>query len=132
MYQLLLLPVAWLHVTHLAEEVPTVSLLLWELGDEYQLLFCFWPALAAQLGRGPAAPTLYCGWSALLYRPLSGISVIRNLDQFFSFRSYHPLSGPPCHLAGHIFLCQAVPAISDLNGGAFAQTHNSHCQCQCS
>ena len=38
--------------------------LLWELGDEYQLLFCFWGA--AQLGPGLAAPTLYCGWSALL------------------------------------------------------------------
>ena len=43
MYQLPLLPVAGLHVTHVAEEVPTVSLLFWELGDEYQLLFCFWP-----------------------------------------------------------------------------------------
>ena len=89
--------------------VPTV---IWEPGDdEYQLLFCF----------------CFC-----FCCPLSEISIIRNLDQFFSFRSYHPLSGPPCHLAGHIFLCQAVPAISDLNGGAFAQTHNSHCQCQCS
>ena len=65
-------------------EVPTVSLLLlWELADEpYQLLFCFWPAAAAggegQLGRGPAAPTLYCGWSALLGEVVS--SSIRDLN----------------------------------------------------
>ena len=69
-------------------EVPTVSLLLlWELADElYQLLFCFWPPAAAaaaaaaegQLGRGPAAPTLYCGWSALLGEVVS--SSIRDLN----------------------------------------------------
>ena len=78
-----------------------VLLLLWK----YQLLLwkqtstncCSLSGREGQLGPGLPAPTLYGGWSALLVSsPLSRISIIWNLDQFFSFRSYHPLSGPPC------------------------------------
>ena len=114
-----------------------------KVDDEYQLLFCFWPALAralaltlalalgGQLGPGPAAPTLYCGWSALLGELLS--SSIRDLNYTksrpillfpvvssfiratMSFgRSHISLSSSPCYLRSQ---CRA-----------FAQTHNFHCQ----
>ena len=105
--------------------------------DEYQLLFSFWPALApalalaGQLGPGPAAPTLYCGWSALLGELLS--SSIRDLNYTksrpillfpvvssfiratMSFgRSHISLSSSPCYLRSQ--------------RRAFAQPHNFHCQ----
>ena len=126
---------AWLHVTHLAvEKVPTVSLLLWQLADEeYQLLFCFWPALAlgGQLGPGPAAPTLYCGWSALLGEVLS--SFIRDLNYTKSrpillFPVVSSFIGATLSFGGsHISLSSSHCYLRS-QCRAFAQPRNFYCQ----
>ena len=99
-----------MHGSLVAVEVPTVIM----EADEYQLLFSFWP-------RGPIRART--AGAHTLWRvecPVSIIPSIKDLNYLKSrpillFPVVSSFIGATMSFESHIFLCQAVPLISDLN-----------------